>query len=111
MRGEFRLFLPQTSWAHAVRGLGIEFRIEKLFHLQPLAVVINLPAPTANVQKTFQVMQSLKQPPRCIVHPKPNANDDDCPEEGAMPIRCEVFAENQVRKSEHFREPGKHNEQ
>jgi hypothetical protein len=52
----FRFLLIETSLAHAVGGLRLEFALEKFLQWNPLVIVLQPLAPGANAQETLQII-------------------------------------------------------
>lgn len=104
-RQQFIFFLLQTFRAHAVGGFGVEFGVEISFHRQPFAIVAHPAAPAADAQVFFEMMQAHEQAARQPIYPKPNRQNDDRAQDGAVPARREPIAKKIFRDMNDFGEP------
>ncbi len=109
-RSPFRLRLPlhrriqqplRALRAHPVRRLRRKLRPEILLRRHPVALVPDLPAPTAHQQKILQPVQPLEQSPRRQMHRRPHRQHHRRPQSQPHPVdalRQRVESVRQPRK-------------
>ena len=80
---------------------------EIILQFQPLIMVANLPAPTANPQVSFEMMQAFEQPAREEINPGPNQKHHDRTQDRPVPIGNEGLTKKVMGNFEYFRQPRK----
>jgi len=93
-----------------VGSLSVKFGAEVLLHGQPLAVMVDLAAPTADTEEVFEVIEAVEQATGGEVDEEPDQADHEGASDDAAPLETRRSAVEDVGEVEKLRGPSKGNQ-